>query len=249
MGTTRLTRTRTPVTTTITIDPRPRPAPMALSLPLVVWTSPAFPVGAFAYSHGLEWAHEAGDVVDAPSLRAWLGDLVAYGALVNDAILCAEAHRATDDPARLAALSELAVALSPSAERRLETITQGNAFLQVCAASWPCDALAAYRAHTDADTPYPVAFGLLAGGHEIALGESLLAMALGFVQNLVSAAVRLGAIGQTQGQRIVASLLPAIEARARASEGQTLDDLGAAVFRADLGSLRHETQYTRLFRS
>lgn len=222
---------------------------MSLALPLLIWTSPAFPVGAFAYSHGLEWAHEAGDVVDAPSLEAWLRDLLEHGAPRADAILCCEAHRAADDPARLAELAELAVALSPSAERRLETITQGNAFLLVCAASWPCPALEAYRARAVEATPYPVAFGLLAAGHGLPLAETLQAQTLGFVQNLVSAAVRLGAIGQTGAQQVVASLLPAIETRARAAEGETLDDLGSAVFRADLGALAHETQYTRLFRS
>lgn len=222
---------------------------MPLSLPLVIWTSPSFPVGAFAYSHGLEWAHEAGDVRDRAGLEDWLADLVAHGAPRNDAILCAEAHRAAHDPARLAELAELAVALSPSSERRLETITQGNAFLQICAASWPCAALEAHRAAGAAETPYPVAFGLVAGGHALPLGETLAAQALGFVQNLVSAAVRLGVVGQTQGQQIVASLLPLVVARAAAAEHETLDDLGAAVFRADLGALKHETQYTRLFRS
>ncbi|MGP9819138.1 urease accessory protein UreF [Salinarimonas sp. NSM] len=223
---------------------------MTLSLPLLIWTSPAFPIGAFAYSHGLEWAQEAGDVTDAAGLEAWLRDLYAHGAPRNDAILCAEAWRAAGDPPRLAELAELAVALSPSAERRLETITQGNAFLAVCAASWPCPALDAYRAGTgEADTPLPVAFGLVAGGHAIPLRETLEALGLGFAQNLVSAAVRLGIVGQTRAQAVVASLLPAIRARAEAAEGQSLEDLGAAVFRADLGALLHETQYTRLFRS
>lgn len=222
---------------------------MTLSVPLLIWTSPAFPVGGFAYSHGLEWAHEAGDVTDAASLEAWLGDLVAYGAPRNDAILCAEAWRAAEEPVRLAELAELAVALSPSAERRLETITQGNAFLNICAASWPCAALAAHRARAAADTPYPVAFGLVAGGHGLPLDETLEAVLLAFVQNLVSAAVRLGIVGQTGGQQVLASLLPAVAARARVAEEETLEDLGAAVLRADLGALLHETQYTRLFRS
>ncbi|GGK19385.1 urease accessory protein UreF [Salinarimonas ramus] len=223
---------------------------MALSLPLLIWTSPSFPVGAFAYSHGLEWAQEAGDVTDAESLASWLGDLLAHGAPRNDAILCAEAWRGAQEPARLAELAELAVALSPSAERRLETITQGNAFLSVCAASWPCPALDAYRADAgEADTPLPVAFGLVAAGHGLPLDETLDALGLGFVQNLVSAAVRLGIVGQTRAQAVVASLLPTIRERAEAAAGETLDDLGSAVFRADLGALLHETQYTRLFRS
>ena len=220
-----------------------------LSLELLIWTSPAFPVGAFAYSHGLEWAHEAGDVTDAASLQAWLADLLAHGAARNDAILAGRAWHAAQDVPALLDLAELGVALATSAERRLETVTQGNAFLAVAAASWPCPPLHAYRAAQDGDTPYPVAFGLVAGAHAIALGETLDALLLGFVQNLVSAAIRLGAIGQTDGQRVVAALLPAIRVEAAGAREAGLDDLGAAAFRSDVGSLLHETQYTRLFRS
>ncbi len=220
-------------------------------LPLMVWLSPSFPVGAFAYSHGLEWAFEAGDLADAAALEGWLSDLVAHGALRNDAILLAAAHRAASagEEGTPADIAELALALSPSAERRLETVTQGTAFLGAIAKSWPCEAVAAFARSIDGEVAYPVAVGVAAAGHGLPLGPTLQAYALAFTANLVSAAVRLGVVGQTDGQRIIAALMPALVAVAGEAEAATLDDLGGATFRSDLASLRHETQYTRLFRS
>ncbi|HYF55523.1 MAG TPA: urease accessory UreF family protein [Salinarimonas sp.] len=220
-------------------------------LPLMVWLSPAFPVGAFAYSHGLEWAFEAGDLADAAALQGWLSDLVAHGALRNDALLLAAAYRAVvaGDEAGLADISELALALSPSAERRLETVTQGTAFLAAIARSWPAAPVEALRASSEAEAAYPVAVGVAAAGHGLPLTETLQSFALAFAANLVSAAVRLGVVGQTDGQRVTAALLPALVAVAAEAEAGSLDDLGACTLRSDLASLRHETQYTRLFRS
>src|SRR3954468_24827636 len=101
-------------------------------LRLLTWLSPAFPTGAYAYSHGLEWAVEAGDVSDEPSLRDWLSDILLHGSGRNDAILLRHAHRAgVDHPA----LNELAVAIASSRERRSETLDQGTAFV-AAAASW-----------------------------------------------------------------------------------------------------------------
>ncbi len=224
---------------------------MASHLPLLVWLSPSFPVGAFAYSHGLEWAQEAGDIRDAASLSEWLRDLLAFGAARNDAVLFVEAYRSAQsgDGARLSAAAELALALATSSERRLETVTQGDAFLLAIAKSWPCEAVARFRADRSGSTPYPVAVAVAAAGHRIPLSESLSAFVLGFVANLVSAAVRLGIVGQTDGQRVIAGLMPAIGELAAFAETSTLDDLGGAAFRSDLAALRHETQYTRLFRS
>jgi urease accessory protein len=224
---------------------------MAIHLPLLVWLSPSFPVGAFAYSHGLEWAHEAGDLVDAPSLTEWLHDLLAFGSARNDCLLFAEAYGAAHggDGMRLSEVAELAVALASSAERRLETITTGDAFLIAAANAWPCPALDVLRRAVPGPVPYPVAVGTVAAGHRIPLPDALPAYALGFVANLVSAAVRLGILGQTDGQRTIAALMPAIEAAAAFALAGTLDDIGGAAFRSDLAALRHETQYTRLFRS
>ena len=228
-----------------------REPPMGSHLLLFIWFSPSFPVGSFAYSHGLEWAHEAGDVGDCESLRDWLSDLLACGAARNDAVLLAEAYRAADvaDEARLCAVAELALALATSCERRLETVTQGDAFLRTIAQSWPCHTVDEFRRVWVDPAAYPVAVGVAAAGHRIALADALPAFVLAFVSNLVSAAVRLGIIGQTDGQRTIAALVPNVHEVAAFAQSSTLDDLGGAAFRSDLASLRHERQYTRLFRS
>lgn len=220
-------------------------------LPLLVWLSPSFPVGAFAYSHGLEWAHEAGDLTGAATLRDWLEALIAHGSLRNDLVLFACAWRACGqgDDAALAEIAELALALANSAERRLETVTQGNAFLAAARAAWPCAAFDWLRAAWDSDVAYPVAVAVAAGGHDLPLRPALEAYGLGFVANLVSAAVRLGIVGQTDGQKVTAALVPSLREAAARAETATLDDLGGCALRSDLASLRHETQYTRLFRS
>jgi urease accessory protein len=218
---------------------------------LLTWFSPAYPVGAFAYSHGLEWAQEAGDLKDAASLSAWLSDVLGHGAARNDAILCAEAWRAggAQDWSRAGQAAELGLAMAASSERRMETATQGNAFLLATRAAHPCPGIDAFRAAWPHDCPYPVAAGIAAAGHGVPLALLLPALALGFCANLVSAAVRLGVVGQTDGQRVLAGLMPAVASLGLEAEGATLDDLGACAFRSDIASLAHETQYSRLFRS
>lgn len=220
-------------------------------LPLAIWMSPMFPVGAFAYSQGLEWAFEAGDLPDAAALQDWLEILLRRGAPRNDAILLAEAYRAAAarDEATLAETGELALALANSRERHLETTTQGGAFLLAIEKSWPSAALDLLDRSSGTEIAYPVAVGVAAAGHGLALLATLEMTLLGNLSNLVSAALRLGAIGQTDGQKILAALLPAVMAVAQDCAQATLDDLGSSAFRADLASLRHETQYTRLFRS
>lgn len=224
---------------------------MAAHLPLMVWLSPSFPVGAFAYSHGLEWAFESGDLNDAATLRDWLEALVVHGSLRNDLILFACTARAIEagDDAALAEIAELALALANSAERRLETVTQGNAFVAALRAAWPCDAIERLKRVWPGEVAYPVAVAAASAGHALPLAASLEAYGLAFVANLVSASVRLGIVGQTDGQRLTAALVPAVQAAAAEAEAAPLDDLGGCAFRSDLGSLRHETQYSRLFRS
>jgi urease accessory protein len=223
----------------------------AMELPLAVWFSPMFPVGAFAYSHGLEWAHEAGDISDADDLRDWLTTLAERGPLHNDAIVLGAAYRAAlqGDAQRLAEINELALAVATSRERRLETATQGNAFLLAIRKSWPCAAFNLLGEPSGEDVAYPIAVALAAAGHQLALEATLEMFCLGFVSNLVSAAIRLGIIGQTDGQRVLAALMPIIRDTAQACAASNLDDLGGSAFRSDLASLKHETQYTRLFRS
>jgi urease accessory protein len=223
----------------------------AIELPLAVWFSPMFPVGAFAYSHGLEWAHEAGDIADADGLHDWLAVVVRRGALHNDAILLAAAYRAVlqGDAYHLADVNELALAMATSRERRLETATQGSAFLRAIGKSWPCATLDLVADASGEDVAYPVAVAIAAAGHNLPLAATLDMFCLGFVSNLVSAAIRLGIVGQTDGQRVIAALVPVIRDTAHACASADIEDLGGSAFRSDLASLRHETQYTRLFRS
>ena len=245
----------TAVTTTTTTGARMRSENAEPSgvgdLPLLLWLSPAFPVGSYAYSHGLEWAVEAGDIVDAASLGVWLDDLLHNGAPRSDAALFACAFRATHgaDWRALGEINELAVALCGASERRLETLAQGGAFLTAIRAAWPCPAIDQWPQDLAAPVAYPVAVALAAAGHGFSIQASLQAFLLGLFANLVSAAIRLGAIGQTDGQRILAALTPNLRAQALALADATLDDLGTCALRSDIAAMKHETQYSRLFRS
>jgi len=213
---------------------------------LLTWLSPAFPTGAYAYSHALEWAVEAGDVRTEHDLLAWLDDVLRHGSGRADAILLRHAH-AAHSPAALAAVAELAAAAQPSRERRAETLGQGDAFA-IAAEVWGAPLLAALRAG-EQPIAYPVAVGALAAAQGVAVDSVALAFLQGFAANLVSAAVRLVPLGQTAGLRVLSALEPAIQAVAEATRGATLDDLGGACFRSDIAAMRHETQYTRLFRT
>lgn len=220
-------------------------------LPLLAWLTPSFPVGAYAYSHGLEWAVESGDVRDEATVLAWVGDIVRHGAGRNDALFMLEAADAVraNDMRRLAEANELALAYAPSRELLLETSQQGRSFLDAVRAAWANPVLTAAAEKLDAQVAYPVAVGAAIAAHGICADAAAACYLLAFAQNLVSAAVRLGAIGQTAGTRVVATLAPVVAELAAEARTLTLDDLGSATFRADLGSFLHETQYTRLFRS
>ena len=146
-------------------------------------------------------------------------------------------------------IAELAAAFVPSRERQLETTTQGRAFIEIARTAWHCDGLDEVIAACDGAIVYPVAVGLVSSAHGIPLNPSLHAFLHAVVSNWISAGSRLIPLGQTDSQRVLAQLEPAVAATARRAIAATLDDLGSATFRADLASLRHETQYTRLFRS
>jgi len=215
----------------------------------MLWLSPAFPVGSFAYSQGLEWAVESGDIHDARSLGGWLVDLLTCGAPRADAILFAECFRAAiaEDWTALAEANTLAVALANSAERRLETTAQGSAFVLAARAAWDCEPLR--QLVLEERIAYPAAVAAAAAGHGLPLEASLQAFILAQIAAAVSAVVRLGPIGQTEGQRIQATLIPRIRALAREASGSSLTHLGSCAFRSDIAAMRHETQYSRLFRS
>jgi len=218
---------------------------------LLTWLSPSFPVGGFSYSSGIEWAVEAGDVADAASLREWLAAMLAEGAGFCDGVFLAQSHRAVEaaDDAALREVAELAAAFVPSRERQLETSTQGRAFIEIARAAWDCDGLDHAIAQCGSAVVYPVAVGIVSAAHAIPLMPSLHAFLHALTSNWISAGARLIPLGQTDSQRILAALEYVVTATARRAVAARLDDLGSATFRADLASLRHETQYTRLFRS
>jgi urease accessory protein len=217
---------------------------------LMTWLSPAFPVGSYSYSHGLEWAVEAGDVMDAAALGDWVADILVHGAGRTDVIFLAETWRAvaSGDERLLSETIELASAVAPSAERRLETLAQGAAFLAATGAVWPRAELERLGAQ-GGDVAYPVAVGASAAAHGLPLVPTAQAFAQAFAANIVSAGVRLIPLGQTDGLRVLARLEPLIPHVVAAALAASLEDIGGAAIASDIASMRHETQYTRLFRS
>lgn len=221
---------------TITGMAMPSPTDPVALLTLVSWLSPSCPVGAYSYSHGIEWLVESGDIGDGDSLYQFLADCLAAGAGWSDAILFAAAWRAPASDE----ISSLAAALCPSSERRLETMAQGAAFARVVSDAWGIEL---------GPAAYPVAVARAARIVGAGLEESLSLYLHAWAQNLVSAAVRLVPLGQTDGQRVIARLAPLVAGIADRAIAADPDDLGGVAFGADIASMRHETQHTRLFRS
>lgn len=218
---------------------------------LMTWLSPSFPVGSFSYSSGIEWAVEVGDIKDRATLQDWLSAMLLEGAGFCDGLFLCHAWRAAEagDGPTLGEIAELAAAFTPSRERHLETTAQGRAFVEIARSAWNCDTLDLLSSHVTGPITYPVAVGVLAAGHRISLASTLHAFLHATTSNWISAGVRLIPLGQTDSQHVLAALEGAIAATAEKSLQGSLDDLGSATFRADLASMRHETQYTRLFRS
>jgi urease accessory protein len=218
---------------------------------LMTWLSPSFPVGAFSWSTGIEWAVEAGDIVDAASLRDWLAAMLGQGPGFCDGVLLAHAHRAASsrDEAGLREIAELASAFSPSRERQLETSAQGRAFIDIARAAWNREGLDRMVACCDGAIVYPIAVAVVCAAHEIPLAITMQAFLHALTSNWISAGARLIPLGQTDSQRVLAMLEPTVASTAKRALQASLEDLGSATFRADLASMRHETQYTRLFRS
>jgi urease accessory protein len=233
------------------IDDGMREGEAAALYRLMTWLSPSFPVGAFSYSSGIEWAVEAGDVGDAASLRDWLASMLADGAGFCDGVFLAHAHRAASscDDAALAGIAELAAAFAPSRERQLETSAQGRAFIEIARAAWKGEGLDQMISGCGGAIVYPVAVGLVSAAHAIPLAPTMHGFLHALTSNWISAGARLIPLGQTDSQRVLALLEQVVVATARRALDASLDDLGSATFRADLACMRHETQYTRLFRS
>jgi urease accessory protein len=206
-------------------------------LALVQWLSPAFPTGAYAYSHGLEFEIAAGRVAAGPELADWLGQVLAFGAGMQDAILLAHALDVETD---LDALTDLACALAPTAERLQETMEQGTAFARATSALTGLELQ---------PRPMPIAVGQ--AGQTLGVPKTqVVALYLhAFTANLVSAAVRFIPLGQTEGQAVLAGLHPLIQSLAAQAAGSGLDDISTSSLRADLAAMYHETLPTRIFRT
>lgn len=222
------------------------------ALRLAAWLSPSFPIGAFAYSGGLEWAVEDGLVSGRASLHEWLTHVLRHGAARQDAVLLARAWRANGDEVALWETATLAAALKGTPELAQETAVQGAAFLRTVRAAWPdpvLDRVAVLLREAGVEPALPVAVGVAASAHGIGLPATLTLFLHAAVANAVSAALRLSVIGQTDGQRIVAALEPSVQRVASDAEAADPDDLATATAMVDWCSMRHETQHTRLFRS
>ncbi|NTB96539.1 urease accessory protein UreF [Agrobacterium tumefaciens] len=217
---------------------------VAALLRLMAWMSPAFPVGGFSYSGGLEKAVEDRRVGDAAALRGWLETLLRHGSLWNDAVFLAHAWRSAGDAAVLSETADLARALAGSAERYRETVLLGDAFV-AAAGAWPNAVLDLLPK----DVPYPVAIGAIAAGHAVPLRETIAAFLHAGASQIISAGIRLGVAGQKDGVAILAASEAIIAEMAARAMQSTLDDLGSATIIADTATMRHETQGTRLFRS
>ncbi|HKF70554.1 MAG TPA: urease accessory protein UreF [Stellaceae bacterium] len=219
---------------------------------LMTWLSPAYPVGGYSYSHGLEYAVEEKLVRDRETLVQWITTAVEAGAGHIGGALLAEAWRAAveGDEDRLEAVAALAAAWRGTSETALESEAQGAAFLAVTRMAWPhalLDRLVPER--RSGPIALSVAVGAACGCHGIALVPALVAYLHGFSSNLVSAGIRLVPLGQSDGQLAMAALAPIIERCARVSADNSLDEVGGATPMLDWCSMRHELQYTRLFRS
>lgn len=219
---------------------------------LLAWLSPAYPTGAFSYSHGLERAVEDGAVSRREELVTYAEAVLAHGAGAVDGGLLALSWRAAaaGNITELDALVELASAWRGTAELALEATQPGAAFAQATVAAWPEARFDAFTARHPGRLTHAVAFGTAAAFHGLPLEVSCFAWLSGLSANLVSAGVRLIPLGQTDGQIATASLLPAVSAATHAALAvKGSEELGSATLVVDLYSLRHETQYTRLFRS
>lgn len=215
---------------------------------LLAWTSPAYPVGAYTYSHGIEAAVEDGAVEDAASLAAYIRAVLRDGAGRVDGALCAAAIDAASD-AVLDDVAELAFAWRGTAETSLESGAQGSAFALVTLAAWPDPRLSSFCGRHSKRLAHAAVFGAACRFAGVPAREAVFAYLSSFVANLTSAGVRLVPLGQTDGQRVTAGLLPDIATATEAALAADLDMLGTASPMLDLFSMRHETQYTRLFRS
>ena len=218
------------------------------------WLSPAFPNGAYSYSHGLEWAVETGQIDDRGSLVDWLEADLCYGSGRNEAIFFSEAFRyaVDDDYTKLCLVAELAAAFRGTSEFALKSSQQGAACLATLRLVWPdrvLDLLSEIHCDRQVQPVSAVVLGARSAKEGIPATAALPAFLQSYVANLVTAGVRLIPLGQTDGQRAIAELERAVLFASAQNVEATINDLGSAACMVDFASIAHETQYTRLFRS
>jgi urease accessory protein len=223
-------------------------------LRLQSWLSPAFPTGSYSYSHGLEWAVEAGYIKDRKSLVDWLEADLCYGSVRNEAIFFSEAwHSARDDDrGKLFEIAELAAAYRGTSEFALESSQQASACRATLGQVWPnrlLDSLSQSLSERGIPLVLAVVLGVRLAREGIPVSLALPAFLQSYIANLVTAGVRLIPLGQTDGQLAIAALEEAVLAASAQARNATIDDLGSSAFIVDFASMAHETQYTRLFRS
>ncbi|WP_157747517.1 urease accessory protein UreF [Cohaesibacter sp. ES.047] len=214
---------------------------------LLTFLSPAFPIGAFSYSHGFEVSIANGTVQDQASALQWIDALLLHGGGWSDAVLLAQSWKA-DDIETIVSLNEYALAMAPSAERQLETTQQGNAFLKA-SQSWPLPLHEALESAGVEDIALPVIIGAIARAQDIPLESVLPASLHAFSSNLISVAMRLVPLGQSNGLALQAGLEATILKASREAGTASLDDIGTCCLASDIAAMHHEILTTRIFRS
>lgn len=211
---------------------------------LLTWLSPAFPVGAFAYSSGLETVIANGTLTTAKNLQNWLEGNLCHGTAHSDAIILASAHASHSNKNHLHELADLCLALTPARERHEELSSIGNAFVEA-ASAWPSDIFD----QLPNPCPYPIAVGAIGAAHTIPVNDTLVAFLTAYAQSQISVAIRLVPLGQTDGLKVLASLEPLIAICAKDATTSTLDEIGSISYASDIAAMAHETLNSRIFRS
>lgn len=215
---------------------------------LLQLASPALPVGAFSYSQGLEAACEAGLVRDAASARAWIEDVLRGSVARMEAPvflrLCAA--WAAGDAGAVARWNDTFLASRESAELRAETAQMGYSLrrLLVELGEAGAEALEAQE-----EIAFPTAFAFAVARWGIDPEQALVAYLWAWLENQAMAALKAVPLGQTDGQRLLLALGDELDGVAQAAATLADDELGNFMPRLALLSSRHETQYSRLFRS
>lgn len=218
---------------------------------LLAWLSPGYPIGAYTYSHGLEYAVEEGLITTAGETRIWIENILSEGSGYSDAVFLAHAYEAASlrDEKKLEDVCSLAASFCATKELFLETQAQGDACMEITTKAWHTDTLDWLAANHEGPYLYPIVIGVAAAGHGIAKSEAIDGYLHAFAANLVSAATRLVPLGQTDGQKIIAGLEHCVFETGVRAAGCALDDVSNNAVMVDICSMNHENQHTRLFRS